>query len=83
MNLVKTVGLNTRYYRFKRGLTEGDFANSLHIDLERLQRIESGREKLGMEDLQKIVKVLAIEPSDLYNFEIAAQMDSYDLEYFY
>ena len=82
MNLVKTIGLNTKYYRFKRGLSETDFAKELQIEKDKLRKIESGHEKLEIEDIEKIVKTLAIKPSDLYNFELAAQMECYGLKYF-
>jgi transcriptional regulator with XRE-family HTH domain len=62
MKLAQIVSDNVRYYRHKNGLTQEalGYRSKLHPDY--IGRLERAQESISIPNLEKIAKVLKIEP---------------------
>ena len=62
MSLTKIVSDNVRYYRHKAGLTQEavGYKSKLHPDY--IGRLERGQESISIPNLEKLAKVLKVDP---------------------
>ncbi len=67
MNTLKIVGLNTKWYRYQRNLTQEEFANTTNFKMAYISTIENGDANLTLKNIVLIAKSLQIEPELLFN----------------
>lgn len=69
MNLKKNFGKNLQRYRKFRGLTQEKLAELVGVDVTSISSIETGKYFPSADNLTKIVEVLQIQFSDLFEFD--------------
>ena len=69
MNLKKNFGKNLQKYRKFRGLTQEKLAELVGVDVTSISSIETGKYFPSADNLNKIVEVLQIQFSDLFEFD--------------
>ena len=75
-NIKKIFGKNLKFYRKNRGFTQEAFAEKIGIETSNLSKIECGKSFPRIETIEKIVKVLDIEPYILYISEKNIDVES-------
>ena len=65
----KLLGQRIRDARKAKGLTQEKLAELLGIGTSNISYIETGKFSPSMENFEKLVEILEVEPCDLYNFE--------------
>lgn len=73
MNTLKIVGLNTKWYRYQRNLTQEEFANTTNFKMAYISTIENGDANLTLKNIVLIAKSLQIEPELLFNKKTAEE----------
>ena len=67
MNLQK-IGENIKKARTKSGLTQLEVANKVGVHVNFFARVERGEEKISLDTLESIAKVLNVSSSDILPF---------------
>ena len=65
MDAMKRVGLNTRWYRYQKGLTQEKFSEITNFKMAYISVIESGNANLTCRNIDVIAKSLGIYPEHL------------------
>lgn len=65
--LSKHVGVNIRNYRKNRGLTQEQLGELVDLPQSYIGGIERGEKNISLETLERIVKNLRVEPSNLFS----------------
>lgn len=71
MNSMKLVGLNTKWYRYKRNFTQEKFSEKTNLKMAYLSTIENGNANLTLKNLDLLAKTLGVEPKLLLDEETA------------
>lgn len=69
-NIKKLLGKRIKYIRKQRGLTQEQLAEKVGIGTPNISYIECGKFAPAIDTLEKIAKILHVEPYELYKFEI-------------
>lgn len=69
MNLKKCFGQNVQKYRKYRNLTQEKLAELVGVDVTSISAIETGKYFPSADNLVKIVEVLQVQFSDLFEFD--------------
>ena len=69
MNLKKSFGQNVQKYRKYRNLTQEKLAELIGVDVTSISSVETGKYFPSADNLSKIVDVLQIQFSDLFEFD--------------
>lgn len=69
MNLKKSFGQNLQKYRKYRGLTQEQLAELIGVDVTSISSVETGKYFPSADNLSKLVDVLQIQYSDLFEFD--------------
>ncbi|MDA7704960.1 helix-turn-helix domain-containing protein [Rickettsiales bacterium] len=67
-NIKKSFGNKIKYYRSLNGLTQSQLANTIGRAEETISHIERGLNSTSLGIIQKIVEILSVEISDLFDF---------------
>ena len=68
MKLRRVVARNITMARIASGLSKIQFAKKMKTDPSNAARIEAGQ-NLTLDTIERIAKVLAVKPMDLFNFD--------------
>lgn len=71
MEIMKLVGLNTKWYRYQNKLTQEQFANITKFKMAYISTIENGDANLTCKNIEFIAKSLNIEPKMLFEEKTA------------
>lgn len=71
MHSMDLVGLNTKWYRYQKGLTQEDFADITDFKMAYISTIENGHANLTCKNIDYIAQSLDIKPILLFNEETA------------
>jgi transcriptional regulator with XRE-family HTH domain len=63
--VIAYIGANVRRLRLKSGLTQEQLAETTGLELRSLQRVESGRTKIGIDTLVLLADTLGVKPGAL------------------
>ncbi len=78
-DIKKLLGKKIKSLRKSKGLSQLEFAEKIDISLNGLGTIETGKGFLTADTLEKILKVLNIEPTELFSFgNIENEQQLYD-----
>jgi len=69
MNIKKLLGKRLQEIRKKRNLTQERLAELVGLDTSSISHIENGKYYPNAENLDKILDVLKIKPSEIFTFE--------------
>ena len=69
MNIKKLLGKKIQEIRKSKKLTQEYVAEKIGIETTCLSNIENGRYYPTSENLEKIISILSVKPSELFNFE--------------
>ncbi len=72
----KLLGKRIRDARKAKGLTQERLAELLGIGTSNISYIETGKFSPSMENFEKLVEILGVEPSELYTFETLKSADT-------
>ena len=67
MNSMEIVGLNTKWYRYKKGLTQENFADITDFKMAYISTIENGHANLTCKNIDYIAESLNIKPILLFD----------------
>ena len=73
MNIKEIVGLNTKYYGYKLGLTQEKFANLTNFKMAYISIVENGKANLTLDNIKIIADSLNIKPELLFNIDTARE----------
>ena len=76
----KKLGFRIKYLRKQKGFSQEQFAEAIGIATTSLSYIETGRGFMTLNTLEKMSKVLDIEPHEIFQF-ISTQTDEEMFEY--
>lgn len=65
---IKRLGLKIKYYRSLKSITQIRLAEKLGMDEYYISNIENGKVNLTMKTLYKIIDILQIDSSKLFDF---------------
>ena len=71
MDAMKRVGLNTRWYRYQKGLTQEKFSEITNFKMAYISVIESGNANLTCRNIDVIAKSLGIDVEVLFSEKTA------------
>ncbi len=71
MDSMELIGLNTKWYRYERNLTQEKFAELTGFKMAYISTIETGDANLTCRNIDLIAKQLKIKPKDLFDEETA------------
>lgn len=71
MTTSKLVGLNTKWYRYQKGMTQEKLADKINCKVAYLSVIESGNTNITSNTIDTIAKALKISPKELLDQETA------------
>lgn len=71
MNTQQLLGLNTKWYRYQKRITQEKFAEKTKFKMAYISFIECGHANLTCSSIDIIAKTLNIEVADLFNKETA------------
>lgn len=71
MNAMKRVGLNTRWYRYQKGLTQEKFSEITNFKMAYISVIESGNANLTCRNIDVIARSLGIDVELLFSEKTA------------
>ena len=71
MNSMDIVGLNTKWYRYQKGLTQEDFADITDFKMAYISTIENGHANLTCKNIDYIAESLNIKPILLFDEKTA------------
>ncbi len=66
MESMKLIGLNLKWYRYKLGLTQEEFASRTKFKTAFVSTVETGDANLTCSNIDYIADVLKIKPKDLF-----------------
>ena len=69
MNLKKCFGQNVQKYRKPRNLTQERLAELVGVDVTSISAVETGKYFPSADNLSRIVEVLQVQFSDLFEFD--------------
>ena len=69
MNLKKCFGQNVQKYRKHRNLTQERLAELVGVDVTSISAVETGKYFPSADNLSRIVEVLQVQFSDLFEFD--------------
>ncbi|MBQ8458479.1 helix-turn-helix transcriptional regulator [bacterium] len=69
MNIKKLLGKRLQEIRKKRNITQEHLAEMVELDTSSISHIENGKYYPNAENLDKILNVLNIKPSEIFTFE--------------
>lgn len=69
MDIKKLLGKRIKEVRKSKGLTQEQVAEIIGMEPASLSNIENGRYYPTSDNLEKIINVLGVKPSELYSFE--------------
>jgi len=69
---------NIRQIRIIKNLTQEYVADQLGVSTEWYGKMENGRAKLDVNNLDKIAKILDVDPASFLNFNATKFFDQYD-----
>lgn len=67
--LLKLFGLNVKFQRMKKGLTQEELANLMNVHLTYLAKIETGKINMSLAKILEIAKALNIDINKLLDIE--------------
>ena len=73
MNIKEIVGLNTKYYRYKLGLTQEKSANLTNFKMAYISIVENGKANLTLDNIKIIADSLNIKPELLFDIDTARE----------
>ncbi|MCW2283532.1 transcriptional regulator with XRE-family HTH domain [Rhodoblastus acidophilus] len=62
----KHVGARLRALREARGFSPEELVRPTNLSIDRLERLESGRERISVDDMRKLCEVLGATPGDFF-----------------
>jgi transcriptional regulator with XRE-family HTH domain len=62
----KHVGAQLRALREARGFSAQTLVRAAGLSIDRLERLETGRERIGVDDMRRLCEVLGVTPSDFF-----------------
>jgi len=71
MTSMELIGLNTKWYRYQKGLTQEQYANNTKFKMAYISVIETGTANLTCKNIDFIAHSLGIKPIQLFNEETA------------
>lgn len=71
MSSMEIVGLNTKWHRYQKGLTQEDYANITKFKMAYISVIETGDANLTCKNIDVIATSFGIKPMDLFNEQTA------------
>ena len=71
MDAMKRVGLNTRWYRYQKGLTQEKFSEITNFKMANISVIESGNANLTCRNIDVIARSLGIDVELLFSEKTA------------
>jgi len=71
MELTKIVGLNTKWYRYQKGITQETFADITGFKMAYISIVENGEANLTLNNLEIIAKALGVKPKALLDEDSA------------
>ena len=71
MDAMKRVGLNTRWYRYQKGLTQEKFSEITNFKMAYIRVIESGNANLTCRNIDVIARSLGIDVELLFSEKTA------------
>lgn len=71
MDAMKRVGLNTRWYRYQKGLTQEKFSEITNFKMAYISVIESGNANLTCRNIDVIARSLGIDVKLLFSEKTA------------
>lgn len=71
MTIYKIVGLNTKWYRYQKNLTQEDFADLTNFKMAYISTIETGDANLTLKNIELICRSLEIEYQALFSVRTA------------
>lgn len=71
MTSMELVGLNTKWYRYQRNMTQEQFANVTKFKMAYISTIETGNANLTCKNIDLIAKSFNIEPENLFDTSTA------------
>ena len=71
MDAMKRVGLNTRWYRYQKGLTQEKFSEITNFKMDYISVIESGNANLTCRNIDVIARSLGIDVELLFSEKTA------------
>lgn len=82
MNIKKLLGKRLKEIRKTRRLTQEQVAEYISIDTSSISNIENGKYYPTAENLDKILKILNVTPSEIFTFESLAPQEELIKEMF-
>ncbi len=71
MLVMEIVGLNTKWYRYQKRMTQEDFADKTNFKMAYISTIENGSANLTCKNIDVIAKALDIKPILLFDDKTA------------
>ncbi len=71
MNSMELIGLNTKWYRYQRHITQEQFANKTKFKMAYISTIENGDANLTCKNIDFIAKALNIKVNMLFDEKTA------------
>lgn len=71
MNSMKLIGLNTKWYRYQKNLTQEQFANKTKFKMAYISTIENGDANLTCKNIDSIALALDIKTNQLFDEKTA------------
>ncbi len=71
MSAMELVGLNMKWYRYQRNITQEQFANKTKFKMAYISTIENGDANLTCKNIDLIAKAFGIKQELLFNEETA------------
>ena len=73
MNNLETIGLNIKWYRYQRRLTQENLAKKIQFKIAFVSSIENGKANVTISTVESIANGLNVKLIDLLNEETANQ----------
>ena len=71
MNSMQLIGLNTKWYRYQKNLTQEQFSNKTKFKMAYISTIENGDANLTCKNIDSIAQALDIETYKLFDEKTA------------
>lgn len=73
MTAMELVGLNTKWYRYQKGLTQEQYASKTKFKMAYISTIETGEANLTLKNIDFIAKSFNISQKDLFDESTAKE----------
>lgn len=73
MESMKLIGLNTKWYRYQKGITQEQYADITGFKMAYISVIENGDANLTCKNIDNIAKSFNIKPQELFDESTAAK----------